>query len=237
VVRPTINPIQARVLGAVLGVTGFAFASVSGLAAIGVTADTHIPSGSIWVTKDGSDKGPAQGDAVRAFDCGSIDIQAFKLEESKGDFTLYFDDHNGDDKKIDEGSWEFNKDKKDDAQVIASIDGKDLVSKLKDEGADAQDNGFHMDLVFKDPEKTVEFIIENNCPEEGGVGGESAPPTPVKQQQAPPPPAIKGITSAAPIKAVVPQTGADVPFGAGLLLLSAGSVAVGASRRLRRRAR
>jgi hypothetical protein len=222
------------VLGAVLGVTGFAFASVSGLVAAGVAADSHIPAGKIWVTKDGSDKGPAQGDAVRTFDCTNIDVQAFKLKESKGEFTLYFDDHNGDDKKITTGDWKFNKDKKDDQQVIASIDGKELISKLKSKGAEAQDNGFHMDLVFTDPEKTVEFIIENNCPEEH-KGGESTPPTPVHQQQVPPP-IVKGVTTAAPKPAaVVPQTGADAPFLTGMLLMSAGGAALAGSRRLRRR--
>jgi len=237
VVRPTVSPIQARVLGAVLGVTGFAFASVSGFAAAHVAADTHIPDGKIWVTKDGSKDGPPAGDTVRKFDCGDIDVQTGKLNESSGHFDIVFDDHDGKDRTIVDGAeWHFDKDKHADQQVIFQIDGKELISKMEDKGFHPQDDGWHMDLNFNNG-RVVEFILEDNCESEhGGGGGESNAPVPV-QQQAPPPPVVKGTTTQAPKAAVVPQTGADAPFLTGLLLMSAGSGALGFARRLRRRGR
>jgi hypothetical protein len=242
VVRPTLTPIQARVLGAALGVTGFALASVSGLSALGVAADSHIPAGAIWVVADGSDKGPPAGDAVRVFDCKNIDIRAFKLDDTKGDYTIYFDDQNGKDKKVTDGEWKFNKDKKDDPQVIATIDSSDLVSKLKDHGFHPQDNGWHLDVTFKDPSKTVEFILNDDCGEghgggqsSGGGGGVSSSPTPV-HVSSPPPAAVKPVSAVAPkAAAAVPQTGADAPFLTGMVLMSAGGASLGVSRRLRRR--
>ena len=229
-VRPTVSPIQARVLGAVLGVTGFAFASVSGFAAAHVAADTHIPDGKIWVTKDGSKDGPPAGDFVRKFDCGDIDVQTGKLNESSGHFDIVFDNHDGSDETISDGlEWNFDKDKDADQQVIFTIDGKELISKMEDKGFHAQDDGWHMDLKFNNG-REVEFILEDNCQ------SESTPPAPVPvQQQAPPPPVVTGTTTQAPKAAVVPQTGADAPFLTGLLLMSAGSGALGFARRLGRR--
>jgi len=236
VVRPTVSPIQARVLGAVLGVTGFAFASISGFSAAHVAADTHIGDNKVWVTADGSDKGPPAGDAVRVIsDCKDVDVWGNQLHNDDGHFTIYFDNHepSGDDEKVDEQKWEFDKNKKDDQQVIATINSRELISELKDKGFHPADDGWHIDLRFSDPEKEVEFILKNDCQEEHG-GGESNPPVPV-QQQAPPPPVVKGTTTQAPKAAVVPQTGADAPFLTGLLLMSAGSGALGFARRLGRR--
>lgn len=238
-VRPTVSPIQARVLGAVLGVTGFAFASFSGFAATHVAADTHIGDNKVWVTEDGSDKGPPQGDAVRVIgDCKDIDVWGNELHNDDGHFTIYFDNHepSGDDEKVGTKDWKFNKNK-DDQQVIATIDSRDLISDLKDKGFHPQDDGWHIDLRFSDPEKEVELVLKNDCEEEHG--GESSPPAaPVPvQQQAPPPPVVKGTTTQAPKAAVVPQTGADAPFLTGLMLMSAGGSALGFARRLRRRGR
>jgi hypothetical protein len=236
VVRPTVSPIQARVLGAVLGVTGFAFASFSGIAAGHVSADS-IGDNKVWVTPDGSDKGPPQGDAVRVIsDCKNVDVWGNDLHNKSGDFTIYFDNHepSGDDEKVEEKSWEFDKGKKD-QQVIATIDSRELISKLKDEGFHPADDGWHIDLKFSDPDRQVEFILKNDCEEEHG--GESAPPPVPVQQQTPPPPVVKGTTTQAPKAAVVPQTGADAPFLSGLMLMSAGSGALGFARRLRRRGR
>ena len=107
---------------------------------------------------------------------------------------------------------------------------------MEDKGFHPQDDGWHMDLNFNNG-RVVEFILEDNCESEhGGGGGESNAPVPV-QQQAPPPPVVKGTTTQAPKAAVVPQTGADAPFLTGLLLMSAGSGALGFARRLRRRGR
>jgi hypothetical protein len=228
------------VLGAVLGVTGFALASVSGLAASSVAADSHIPADTVWVVAAGSDKGPPAGDLVRVFDCKNIDIRAFKLDDSKGDFTIWFDDHDGKDQKVTDGGWKFNTDKKDDPQVIATIDAKDLVAKLKDHHFDPQNVGWHLDITFKDPNRTVELIVNNNCGEEhGGGGGESSSPTPTtppEQHQSSPPPAVKSVSTVAPkAAAAVPQTGADAPFLAGMVLMSAGGASLAVSRRLRRR--
>ena len=237
-VRPTVSPIQARVLGAVLGVTGFAFASFSGFSASHVAADTHISDNKVWVTPDGSDKGPPEGDAVRVIsDCKNVDVWGNDLHNKSGDFTIFFDNHepSGDDEKVEEKSWEFDKDKKD-QQVIATIDSRELISKLKDEGFHPADDGWHIDLKFSDPDRQVEFILKNDCEEEHHGGGEVTPPTPV-EQQAPPPPVVKGTTTQAPKAAVVPQTGADAPFVTGLMLMSAGSGALGFARRLRRRGR
>jgi hypothetical protein len=236
VVRPTVSPIQARVLGAVLGVTGFAFASFSGIAAGHVSADS-IGDNKVWVTPDGSDKGPPQGDAVRVIsDCKNVDVWGNDLHNKSGDFTIFFDNHepSGDDEKVEEKSWEFDKGKKD-QQVIATIDSRELISKLKDEGFHPADDGWHIDLKFSDPDRQVEFILKNDCEEEHG--GESAPPPVPVQQQTPPPPVVKGTTTQAPKAAVVPQTGADAPFLSGLMLMSAGSGALGFARRLRRRGR
>jgi hypothetical protein len=221
------------VLGAVLGVSGFAFASISGLAAGHVAADTHISDNKVWVTADGSDKGPAAGDFVRVFsDCKDVTVWGNDLHNKSGDFTIYFDDHNGKDVKIDEKGWKFEKGGKD-QQVIATIDTRSLISELKDKGLDPQSNGWHMDLKFSDPERQVEFIVENNCKEESSGGGST--PTPVQQQQAPPP-VVKGTTTQAPkAAAIVPQTGADAPFLGGMLLMSAGGAALGFARKLGRR--
>jgi hypothetical protein len=225
------------VIGAVLGVSGFAFASISGLAAGHVAADTHISDNKVWVTADGSDKGPPAGDFVRVIsDCKDVDVWGNDLHNKSGEFTIFFDDHNGKDRKVDDRTWKFDKDSKKDQQVIATIDTRELISELKDKGFEPQDNGWHMDLQFKDPERQVEFIIENNCKSEeehGGVGGEQAP-TPVKQQQAPPP-VVKGTTTQAPKAIVAPQTGADAPFLAGMMLMSAGGAALGFARKLGRR--
>ena len=234
-VRPTVSPIQARVIGAVLGVSGFAFASISGLAAGHVAADTHISDNKVWVTADGSDKGPAAGDFVRVIsDCKDVTVWGNDLHNKSGDFTIYFDDHNGDDKKVSEKSWKFEKGGKD-QQDIATIDTRELISELKDKGFDPQDNGWHMDLKFNDPERQVEFIVENNCKDESSPP--PSIPTPVKQQQAPPP-VVKGTTTQAPKAIVAPQTGADAPFLAGMMLMSTGGAALGFARKLgRRRAR
>lgn len=235
-VRPTVSPIQARVLGAVLGVTGFAFASISGISASHVFADSHIPDGKIWVTADGSKDGPPAGDFVRKFDCGDVDVWGNELNDKSGHFDIVFDDHDGKDRTIVDGAeWDFGK-SDGGKQVIYTIDGKDLISKMEDKGFHPQDNGWHMDLVFNDNRGTVEFILQDNCEEEsnGGGGGGS---TPVVQQQAPPP-VVKGTTTAAPkAAAVVPETGADAPFLSGLMLMSAGSAALGFARRLKRRGR
>jgi LPXTG-motif cell wall-anchored protein len=56
----------------------------------------------------------------------------------------------------------------------------------------------------------------------------------VKQQQVPPP-IVKGITTQAPKAIVAPQTGADAPFLAGMMLMSAGGAALGFARKLGRR--
>ena len=235
-VRPTVSPIQARVLGAVLGVTGFAFASFSGIAASHAAADTHIPDGKIWVTEDGSKDGPPAGDTVRKFDCGDIDVQAGKLSDSSGHFDIVFDNHepSGDDETITDGAeWHFDKDKDADQQVIYQIDGKELISKMEDKGFHPADDGWHIDLNFNNG-RVVEFILEDNCES----SHESSPPPSVPvQQQTPPPPVVKGTTTQAPKAAVVPQTGADAPFLSGLMLMSAGSGALGFARRLRRRGR
>jgi hypothetical protein len=218
-------------------VSGFAFASISGLAAGHVAADTHISDNKVWVTADGSDKGPAAGDFVRVIsDCKDVDVWGNELHNKSGEFTIFFDDHNGKDRKIDDKTWKFNKDKKD-KQVIATIDSRELIHELKSKGFDPQDNGWHMDLKFKDPERQVEFILENNCKSEehGGGGNPVGPtPTPVKQQQVPPP-IVKGITTQAPKAIVAPQTGADAPFLGGMLLMSAGGAALGFARKLGRR--
>jgi hypothetical protein len=243
VVRPTVSPIQARVLGAVLGVTGFAFASLTGIAASHAAADTHISDNTVWVTADGSDKGPPQGDAVRVIsDCKDVDVWGNELHNDDGHFTIYFDNHepSGDDDRVGTQDWTF--DKKKDKQVIATIDSRELISELKDKGFHPQDDGWHIDLRFSDPEKEVEFILKNDCKEEeqggqqgGEQGGESSPPVPV-HEQAPPPPVVKGTTTQAPkAAAVVPQTGADAPFLTGLMLMSAGGSALGFARRLGRR--
>jgi hypothetical protein len=243
VVRPTVSPIQARVLGAVLGVTGFALASFSGFAATHVAADS-ISDNTVWVTPDGSDKGPPQGDAVRVIsDCKDVDVWGNELHNDEGHFTIYFDNHepSGDDEKVGTQDWKFDKDSKKDRQVIATIDSRELISDLKDKGFHPQDDGWHIDLRFSDPEKEVEFILKNDCEEEhqqqggeqGGGGGESGG-VPVQQQA--PPPVVKGTTTQAPkAAAVVPSTGADAPFVPGLLLISAGGGALGFARRLRRR--
>lgn len=234
-VRPTVSPIQARVLGAVLGVTGFAFASVSGLAAGHASAATKISDNKVWVTSDGSDKGPPAGDFVRVLDCTDVDVWGNDLHNKSGDFTIFFDDHNGKDRKIEEMNWKFDQGSKDDAQVIATINAKDLIKELKDKGFDAQDNGWHMDLQFSDPSRQVEFILSNDCSSDHTSGGGSSTPTPVQQEQAPPP-VVKGTTTQAPkAAAVVPQTGADAPFLSGMLLMSAGGTFLGFARRLRRR--
>jgi hypothetical protein len=239
VVRPTVSPIQARVLGAVLGVTGFAFASFSGFAATHAAADTHIGDNKVWVTEEGSDKGPAEGDFVRTIDdCKDVWVWGNELHNDDGHFTIYFDNHepSGDDEKIDTQDWKF-KLHDDDKQKIAVIDSRDLIHELKDKGFHPQDNGWHIDLRFSDPEKEVEFILKNDCHEEEHGGGESSPPSVPVQQQAPPPPApvVKGTTTQAPKAAVVPQTGADAPFLTGLMLMSAGGSALGFARRLGRR--
>ncbi len=159
-VRPTVSPIQARVLGVVLGVSGFAFASVSGFAASHVSADTKIADNKVWVTAEGSDKGPAAGDFVRVIsDCKDVLVWGNDLHNKSGDFTVYFDDHNGKDKQVEEMSWKYDKGGKD-QQVIATIDAKELISDLKDKGFHAQDNGWHMDLKFSDPDRQVEFILD-----------------------------------------------------------------------------
>jgi hypothetical protein len=234
VVRPTVSPIQARVIGAVLGVSGFAFASISGLAAGHVAADTRISDNKVWVTADGSDKGPAAGDFVRVVsDCKDVTVWGNDLHNKSGEFTIYFDDHNGDDKKVADQSWKFEKGGKD-QQVIATIDTRELISELKDKGFDPQDNGWHMDLKFNDPERQVEFIVENNCKSESSNPPSETTPTPVKQQQAPPP-VVKGTTTQAPKAIVAPQTGADAPFLAGMMLMSAGGAALGFARKLGRR--
>ncbi len=235
-VRPTVSPIQARVLGVVLGVSGFAFASVSGLAAGHVSADTKIADNKVWVTADGSDKGPAAGDFVRVIsDCKDVTVWGNDLHNKSGEFTIYFDDHNGDDKKIDDMTWKFDKDSKKDQQVIATIDARELIKQLEDKGQHAQDNGWHIDLKFKDPERQVEFILEDTCKSEEHTPTPSTP-TPVQQQQVPPP-VVKGTTTQAPKAATVPQTGADAPFLAGMMLMSSGGAALGLARRLGRRGR
>ena len=238
-VRPTVTPIQARVLGAVLGVTGFAFASFSGIAASHAAADSHIPDGKIWVTKDGDNEGPPQGDSVRQFDCVDIAVQAGELSDSSGHFDIVFDDQDGKDRTIVDGAeWHFDKDKHTDQQVIYTIDAHDLNGKLRDHGYHPQDNGWHLDLNFSDG-RVVEFILGSDCESEGGGGGGGgggSTPVPV-HQQTPPPPLVKGTTTAAPPKtaAVVPETGADAPFLTGSLLVSFGGGALGLARRLGRR--
>jgi hypothetical protein len=234
VVRPTVSPIQARVLGVVLGVSGFAFASVSGFAASHVSADTKIADNKVWVTADGSDKGPAAGDFVRVIsDCKDVLVWGNDLHNKSGDFTVYFDDHNGKDKQVEEMTWKYDKGGKD-KQVIATIDARELISDLKDKGFSAQDNGWHIDLKFSDPDRQVEFILENSCKSDNG-GGSSSTPTPVTQQQVPPP-VVKGTTTQAPkAAAVVPQTGADAPFLGGMALMSIGGAALGFARKLGRR--
>jgi hypothetical protein len=237
VVRPTVSPIQARVLGVVLGVSGFAFASVSGLAASHVSADSKIADNKVWVTAAGSDAGPPAGDFVRVISgCKDVKVWGNDLHNKSGEFTVYFDDHNGKDRQIEDMTWKFDKGGKD-KQVIATIDSSELISDLKDKGFSAQDNGWHMDLKFKDPERQVEFILDYSCKSEGG-GGEHTPtpttPTPVKQEQAPPP-VVKGTTAQAPKTAAVPQTGADAPFLAGMALMSMGGAALGFARKLGRK--
>ena len=234
-VRPTLTPNQARVVGAVLGMTGFALASVSGLSAANVAADTHIPAGKIWVVAAGSDKGPPEGDFVRSFDCQNIDVRAFKLDEKSGDYTIYWDDHEGKDQKVTTGDWSFDKKKKDDPQTIARIDARDLIAKLEDHHFDAQDNGWHLDIKFHDPDKMVEFILKNDCPEEH----HESPPPPSEQHPTPskpaPKPAPVATTTAAKAAAAVPQTGADVPFLAGMVLMTTGGASLLLGGRLRRR--
>jgi hypothetical protein len=234
VVRPTVSPIQARVIGVVLGVSGFAFASVSGLTAGHVAADTHIGDNKVWVTAEGSDKGPAAGDAVRVIsDCKDVTVWGNDLHNEDGHFTIYFDNHepSGDDEKVDTQDWKFDKGAKDDQQKIATIDSRELIKELKDKGLHPADNGWHIDLRFSDPEKEVEFILQDDCKSEDHS---STPPVPVVQQA--PPPVVAGTTTQAPKPvAVVPQTGADAPFLPGFLLMSAGGAALGWGRRLRRR--
>lgn len=237
-VRPTVSPNQARVLGVVLGVSGFAFASVSGLAASHVSADSKISDNKVWVTAAGSDAGPPAGDFVRVIsDCKNVTVWGNDLHNKSGEFTVYFDDHNGNDKQVEDTTWKYDKGGKD-QQVIATIDARELISDLKDKGFSAQDNGWHIDLKFKDPERQVEFILDDSCKSESS-GGEHTPtptettPTPVKQVV--PPPAVLGTTAQAPKAAAVPQTGADAPFLAGMALMSMGGAALGFARKLGRK--
>jgi hypothetical protein len=240
VVRPTVSPNQARVLGVVLGVSGFAFASVSGLAASHVSADSKIADNKVWVTAKGSDAGPPAGDFVRVIsDCKDVSVWGNDLHNKSGEFTVYFDDHNGEDKQVEDMTWKYEKGGKD-KQVIATIDARELITDLKDKGFSAQDNGWHIDLKFKDPERQVEFILDDSCKSESGGGGGEHAPTPTPTETTPPPvqvvPApVKAVSAQAPKTAAVPQTGADAPFLTGMVLMSMGGAALGFARKLGRK--
>jgi hypothetical protein len=238
VVRPTVSHNQARVLGVVLGVSGFAFASVSGLAASHVAADSKIADNKVWVTAKGSDAGPPAGDFVRVIsDCKDVSVWGNDLHNKSGEFTVYFDDHDGKDRQVEDMTWKFDKGGKD-KQVIATIDARELISDLKDKGFTAQDNGWHIDLKFKDPEREVEFILDNSCKSEsgGGGGGGEQTPTPTETTPTPviptPPAPVKAVSAQAPKAAAVPQTGADAPFLTGMALMSMGGAALGFARKL-----
>jgi hypothetical protein len=240
VVRPTVSPNQARVLGVVLGVSGFAFASVSGLAASHVSADSKISDNKVWVTAKGSDAGPPAGDFVRVIsDCKDVSVWGNDLHNRSGEFTVYFDDHNGKDKQVEDMTWKYEKGGKD-KQVIATIDARELITDLKDKGFSAQDNGWHIDLKFKDPERQVEFILDDSCKSESGGGGGEHTPTPTPTETTPPPvqvvpPPVKAVSAQAPKTAAVPQTGADAPFLTGMVLMSMGGAALGFARKLGRK--
>lgn len=237
-VRPTVSPNQARVLGVVLGVSGFAFASVSGLAASHVSADSKISDNKVWVTAKGSDAGPPAGDFVRVIsDCKDVSVWGNDLHNKSGEFTVYFDDHNGKDKQVEDMTWKYEKGGKD-KQVIATIDARELITDLKDKGFSAQDNGWHIDLKFKDPERQVEFILDDSCKSESGGGGHTPSPTPTETTPPPVqvvPPPVKAVSAQAPKTAAVPQTGADAPFLAGMVLMSMGGAALGFARKLGRK--
>jgi hypothetical protein len=240
VVRPTITPIQARVFGAVLGAAGFALASVSGLA--GVTAHAvstsdkklDIEANSIWVANTGHFGLPPNG-RVPTLDCGDLSVWGYELNRSSGTFHVTSDDPSGHDEHVlTDQHWSY--DKHDDrSQVVATIDGKELIQKAEDHGDKAKDGRFRFDVFFdQGSHQHVYFWVRDNCEEEHGGGGESSPPPPVSTPPAPAP--VAATTTAAPrAAAAVPQTGADVPFLTGLVLMSAGGGSLLVAGRLRRR--
>ncbi|MEA2670852.1 MAG: hypothetical protein QOG45_1072 [Chloroflexota bacterium] len=240
-VRPTVSPVQARVLGAVLGVTGFAFASISGMAGLTASASDWVHPGQdkIWITEKGDKNAPPQG-RIATLDCGDLSLWGNKLDKHEGTFHIVSDDPSGHDETIvKDQDWKFAKDS-DQLQVVATIDGKELINKAEDHGDKAADGRFRFDVFFdQQPHQHIYFWVKDNCHEGGGDngGGGESNPTPVVQQPAPPAPVVAGTSTSQAPKAVaaVPQTGADAPFLTGMMLMSAGGGALGFARRLGRR--
>jgi hypothetical protein len=248
VVRPTLTPIQARVLGAALGVTGFAFASFSGFAAMAAHAESSsdkkldIEANSIWVSNTGHFGLPPNG-RVPTLDCGDLSVWGYELNRSSGTYHVTSDDPSGHDEHVlTDQHWSYDKDG-DRSQVVSTIDGKELIQKAEDHGDKAKDGRFRFDVFFdQGSHQHVYFWVRDNCEEGGGGGGgggeggqgSSSTPTPVHVTAAPPPAAVSAVPPKA-VAAAVPQTGADAPFLTGMVLMSAGGASLGVSRRLRRR--
>jgi hypothetical protein len=240
VVRPTLTPNQARVVGAVLGAAGFALASVSGLA--GVTAHAvstsdkklDIEANSIWVSEAGDFGLPPNG-RVPTLDCGDLSVWGYKLNRDSGTFHVTSDDPSGHDEHVLTGQdWEYDK-HGDRSQVVAHIDGKELIQKAEDHGDHAVDGRFRFDVFFdQGSHQHVYFWVRDNCPEEH----QESPPPPPAKQPTPSTPAPKpvAVTTAAPkAAAAVPQTGADLPFLTGMVLMTGGGASLLLAGRLRRR--
>jgi hypothetical protein len=223
-------------------VTGFAFASISGMAGLTASASDWVHPGQdkIWITEKGDKNAPPQG-RIATLDCGDLSLWGNKLDKHEGTFHIVSDDPSGHDETVvKDQDWQFKKDS-DQLQVVATIDGKQLINKAEDHGDKAVDGRFRFDVFFdQQPHQHIYFWVKDNCHEgggegNGGGGGETSKPTPVVQQQAPPP-VVAATTSKAPkAAAVVPQTGADAPFLTGMMLMSAGGGALGFARRLGRR--
>lgn len=243
-VRPSLTPNQVRVVGALLGVAGFAVASLSALT---VQADTNIPAKTVWVTTNHDNDLPTS--SVRTLSCQNddIDIWAYDLGRSNGEWQIFYDSSTGDSSRnqVMHGSYHFDQDKKNQKQVIAEISISDLVSRLHDEHDDTAQGGFgdgawHLHAVISDPYKSVKFLLRDNCESE-----ESSPPSPPvvtppapssSHASAPTPAPVAATTTAAPkAAAAVPQTGADVPFLTGLTLMSSGGASLLLAGRMRRR--
>jgi hypothetical protein len=199
--RPAWRPGVTAAAGAVLGLGGFASASLGGAAAAGhpaipglgvrALADDDV---GIWVDNAGGNAGSHQAEN-RRLACAPIDVWGADLEHGSGTYTVVSEEPTDHDQKVVQGDWHYAE-KQGGKQVLSSVAGADLVrAAVAQRATPHEEDGFHFAIR-----------IERGGKEHERHFWVAACPAPAP---APPAPAAVPPRSGVSAAAAVPRTGAD----------------------------
>jgi len=214
---------MAAATGAVLGVGGFAGASLAGAGANlhltdagpGVRALADDES-RCWVAASGSGAGPEHD--VR-LSCAGLDVWGKDLEHRSGQYQITSEEPTGKDQTVVASGWTYDR-HREGRQTLAVLAGADLVSAAQAAGATLGEHGYHFALRLAEEEQHERHFWVAACP--------AAAPAPV-------PAPLPAAVGAAHV--TTPKTGVGSDELGGLVLISAGGGCLAAGSRRRRRKR